>query len=240
MPTTAPHYLLLTETECNPLAPHEGGRWRFVLEAMNPDSDPQVSDENRIEVSESEADVWGERLQLLAVVRGVEALDQPSKLTLITNSSLVGNRIRKGFDRWIEKDWRWENFGRLKPIKDADLWKRIHAATQIHSIECRVWQFSSRLSETDWDAVEANRPWNRVDQPHPQVRKPFGPIEFEDSEVSATRRRPTTTATVSADPFDEPRFVATRTGWARVTEIDPDRDEPIQFPHAFGATANSS
>lgn len=237
MPTTAPHYLLLTESDCNPHAPNQGGRWRFVLEPMNGDSDPRTSGENRIEVSEREADIWGERLQLLAVVRGVEALDQPSKLTLVTNSSLIGNRIRNGFDSWIEKEWRWENFGLLKPIKDADLWKRIHAATQIHSIECRVWQFSNRLAGTDWDVVEANNHWDRVDQSHPQVRKPFGPVEFEET---STRVKQTTIASVAADPIDEPRFVATRTGWARVTEIDPDHHEPIQYPQAFGATANTS
>ena len=230
--------MLLTETDCNPHDPYHGGRWRFVLEPMiNGDSGSQNSAESRVEVSEREADVWGERLQLLAVVRGVEALDQPSKLTLITNSSFIGNRIRKGFDSWIEKDWRWENFGLLKPIKDADLWKRIHAATQIHSIECRVWQFSNRLAGTDWDAVEANNQWDRTDSSHPPVRRPFGPVEFEET---STRIKQTTNASVAADPIDEPRFVATRTGWARVTEIDPDRHEPLQYPQAFGATANSS
>lgn len=230
--------MLLTETDCNPHVQSEGGRWRFVLEPMiNVDSDPQSSIGNRIEVSEREADVWGERLQLLAVVRGVEALEQPSKLTLITNSSLVGSRIRKGFETWIEKDWRWENFGLLKPVKDADLWKRIHAATQIHSIECRVWQFSNRFAGTDWDTIESQNQWQRVDHSHPQVRKPFGPVEFEKP---STRTPTKVDSNLSTDSSAEPRFVATRNGWTRVTEIDPDRHDPIQYPQAFGATANSS
>ena len=72
MQTTAPHYLLLTEAEDHADAT-QGGRWRFVLESMQRDDD-------RVEVSEREANVNGERLQLLAVVRGVEALEQPSKL----------------------------------------------------------------------------------------------------------------------------------------------------------------
>ena len=110
MQTKAPHYLLLTETEDN----FTQGRWRFVLESMDANDD-------RIEVSEREFEILGERLQLLAVVRGIEALEQPSKLTLITSSAYVGKRIRKGFDSWIEKDWRWESFGVLKPVKDADL-----------------------------------------------------------------------------------------------------------------------
>lgn len=229
MQKPTPHYLLLTETDCNPHDPQQGGRWRFVLEPMNIDPNRPGVETGRIEVSEREADVWGERLQLLAVVRGIESLDQPSKLTLITNSSLVSKRLRTGFDSWIENNWRWENFGLLKPVKDADLWKRIHSAMQIHRIECRVWQFSHRLPAMEADSMEPAS-WNRLDGTHPRVRKPFGPVEFESSKSG----QPTDAATQQNRSREEPHFVATRTGWTRVTEIDPDRDDPIQYPQAFG------
>ena len=227
MPKTAPHYLLLTETDHSFTDSSQGGRWRFVLESMS-------SSEERIEVSEREAGVRGERLQLLAVVRGVEALEQPSKLTLITSSVYVGKRIRKGFDRWIENGWRWESFGALEPIKDADLWKRIHAAMQIHSIECRLWQFGQHNRTMAQESAETES-WTRIDDPHPSTRKPFGPVEFERQGPTSRLTQP---VPVAAEHFDEPRFVATKTGWTRVTEIDPDTDHPIQFPQAFGVTAN--
>ena len=224
---TAPHYLLLTETDYDPTDSHLGGRWRFVLEPMNCDVD-------RIEVSERESDVWGERLQLLSVVRGVEALEQPSKLTLITSSAYVGKRIRKGFQSWIDKDWRWESFGALKPVKDADLWKRIHAAMEIHSIECRLWQFGTRHQTNSPEAAEMNS-WNRFDTPHPKLRRPYGPLEFEEK-GSYAKQTPAAVDNAAAT-YDEPRFIATKTGWTRVTEIDPDSDHAIQFPQAFGETA---
>lgn len=228
MPKLTPHFLLLTETNHEFADSHRGGRWRFVLEPMNCDHD-------RIEVSERETDVWGERLQLLSVVRGVEALEQPSKLTLITGSSYVGKRIRKGFEGWIENDWRWESFGVLKPVKDADLWKRIHAAMQIHSIECRLWQFSNRNITNEQETAET-KSWSRVDNAHPSIRRPYGPVEFEES---GTRRQPLEYANgVAKDRYEEPRFIATKTGWTRVTEIDPDMDQPIHFPQAFGETAH--
>ena len=226
MQKTAPHYLLLTETVDKLTDQGREGRWRFVLESMQDDND-------RVEVSERESDVHGERLQLLAVVRGVESLEQPSKLTLITSSAYVGKRIRKGFDRWIENDWRWESFGALKPVKDADLWKRIHAAMQIHSIECRLWQFGDR-HQTNEDQSAETESWNRTDGPHPIVRKPFGPVEFEESRF--TRVQPAATSGFDREDYDEPKFVPTRTGWTRVTEIDPDTDRPLQFPQAFGET----
>lgn len=232
MPTTAPHYLLLTETDYDPAQTDAGGRWRFVLEPMN-------SDKDRIEVSEREADIWGERLELLSVVRGVEALEQPSKLTLITSSAYVGKRIRRGFQSWIDKQWRWESFGALKPVKDADLWKRIHAATQIHSIECRLWQFGRRHQTKHQENAETES-WNRIDDAHPTIRQPYGPVEFEGSKShgrqSSFAQSVFTNANAAAG-YQEPRFVETKTGWTRVTEVDPDSNQSLQFPQAFGETA---
>lgn len=236
MPTNAPHYLLLTETDYDPQHPEDGGRWRFVLEPMNQTAASDHGGIGRIEVSEREADVWGERLDLLALVRGLESLDQPSKLTLITSSALIGKQLRRGFDAWIENDWRWERFGQLKPIKDADLWKRIVAATEIHSVECRLWQFSNRHTSTDWDRIEQAQPWSRHDGPHDRLGKTagsYGPAEFEDAGQTSAANH----SSATQQPFDGPHFVPTRTGWTRVTEIDPDRNQAVQFPLAFGETA---
>ncbi len=226
MQRTAPHYLLLTETEDNFTNDGREGRWRFVLESMHDNAE-------RVEVSERESELCGERLQLLAVVRGVEALEQPSKLTLITSSAYVGKRIRKGFDSWIENDWRWESFGVLKPVKDVDLWKRVYAAMQIHSIECRLWQFGNQHRTNEDNSAETES-WNRIDISHPSVRRPFGPVEFADAR--STKRQPSVASRLPAPDSDEPRFVPTRTGWTRVTEVDPDTDRQLQFPQAFGET----
>ena len=76
--------------------------------------------------------------------------------------------------------------------------------------------------------------WNRIDQPHPVVRKPFGPVEFEDNRKNYAR---TTIATpgagIVAVDQDEPRFVPTKTGWTRVTEIDPDSQASTAIPTSF-------
>lgn len=133
MNETAPHYLLFTEAKNSDQARKNGGRWRFVLE--------QIGTTTRIEESDDEPGTWGERLQLLSVVRGLEALQQPSRITLITSSKYVGRGIRRSMTQWRENDWQWEHFGQMTPIKSHDLWKRIDQAMQIHQINCRVWQF---------------------------------------------------------------------------------------------------
>lgn len=132
MRNAAPHYLLLSETQVNRHG--SAGNWRFVLERMD--------GSGRIEVADEEPEMRGERLQLLAVVRGLEALEQPSRVTLITPSSYVGRGIRNGLDVWRENDWKWERFGEMIPVKNADLWKRIDHALDFHVVDCRVWNFS--------------------------------------------------------------------------------------------------
>jgi ribonuclease HI len=133
--TTAPHFLLLTQTHSTADSADRGGTWRFVLEEMG--------SSERIEVTEHEPGLWGERLQLLAVVRGLEALEQPSRVTLITPSRFVGNGIRRGISLWKENGWQWENFDQMSSIKNCDLWRRVDQAMQFHQITCRIWDFGT-------------------------------------------------------------------------------------------------
>jgi ribonuclease HI len=173
MNTTAPHYLLFTEAK-RVSEPSVGGRWRFILE--------QIGCAARIEEADLEPGVTGERLQLLAVVRGLEALEQESRVTLITSSKYVGRGIRRGLTQWRRNDWKWERFGILTLIKNHDLWQRIDRAMQFHHINCRVWQF---------DPPEV---CNRVAQGHDQpeftgVRLYSAPSNADVSETTSPLRR---------------------------------------------------
>jgi len=125
----SPHYLLFSESS----ETIEPGRWRFVLRASD--------GSRRLVVDEVEPDTRGERLELLTVIRGLESLDEPSSVTLVTRSTYVREGIRYGVSEWPKNGWRWESFGRMVPVKNADLWQRIHRAMQFHRVECRVWRF---------------------------------------------------------------------------------------------------
>ena len=83
MQAPAAHYLLFTDSDGRSC---ESSKWRFVLQP--------IGGGERIVAADAEADADGMRLALLAVVRGLEALDAPSRVTL-----LVANRfVRRGFD----------------------------------------------------------------------------------------------------------------------------------------------
>ncbi len=85
-------------------------------------------------------DARGDRLELLTVVRGLEALEQPSRVTLWTPSTYVREGIRHGLREWRENGWQWEYFGRMVPVKNDDLWKRLDRAMEFHQLDCRTWR----------------------------------------------------------------------------------------------------
>ena len=94
-----------------------------------------------LEAADDEPESDPARLELLAVVRGLEALDQPSRVTLVTPSRYVTRGLRFGLDEWRENGWQWERFGEMQRVKNCDLWQRIDRAMRYHRIDCRDWRF---------------------------------------------------------------------------------------------------
>ncbi len=137
-----PHFLLFCDTHHHdnsstdatqmPYAGVGGGRWHFVLE--------QLDGPERLEAADSEAAVNRERLALLSVVRGLEALEQPSQVTLVTTSRYVSRGLRYGLSTWREADYMWERFGEQRPVRNSDLWRRVDTALQFHGVKCRLIQ----------------------------------------------------------------------------------------------------
>ena len=139
MTVSAPHYLLFSESQARRPAAStrrtraDVGQWRFVLET--------VDGKTRFEAADEEPESEESRLALLAVVRGLEALSQPSRVTVVTTSRYVSRGFLFGLQDWRANGWRWERFGEMTPIKNRDLWQRIDRAMQYHQVECRVWRF---------------------------------------------------------------------------------------------------
>ena len=74
------------------------------------------------------------RMEMMAVIAALEALKRPSVAVVYTDSQYV----QKGISEWI-LGWKargWITAAKA-PVKNADLWKRLDAATQTHTIEWR-------------------------------------------------------------------------------------------------------
>jgi ribonuclease HI len=121
-----PQFLLFAETGPGPVS----GAWRFILRA--------IDGVKHFEAADVEADVFGERLDLLTLVRALESLDQPSRVTLIGCSNYIRQGIQFGMPDWRMNDWNWEWFGQMVPVKNADLWQRLDRLMAFHQVECRL------------------------------------------------------------------------------------------------------
>jgi ribonuclease HI len=126
-----PHFLLFAEAQ----AESGRGSWRFSLS--------RVGEPNGFAAAAPEPIACQERLELLAVVRGLEAIDEPARVTLVTNSRYVNRGLKRGLAEWRLADWRWERFGQLVPVRDADLWRRVDRALEFHELDCRLWRFDA-------------------------------------------------------------------------------------------------
>jgi ribonuclease HI len=129
MNSTTPHLLLSSRIENVPL----GGRWQFLLRSKDGGL--------RFEASDTEPDIPSERLDLLTVVRALESLDQPSRVTIVECSDYIWKGVRFGLPEWRATEWRWEFFGQMVPVKNADLWQRLDRVLEFHDVECRRRRF---------------------------------------------------------------------------------------------------
>lgn len=132
----SPHFLLFAEASQEESATL---KWRFVLQ--------NVCTKHRLSATDAEpCERRSDRLELLAVVRGLEALEGPARVTLVTKSRYVSRGIKKGLAEWRENNWRWEHFGRIVEVRDADLWKRVDRALSFHEVDCQAWLFGMPAS----------------------------------------------------------------------------------------------
>jgi ribonuclease HI len=139
-----PHYLLFCDgnfaANGDTNAVSQRGRWRFVLE--------NVGTGEKVEATDSELSSQPDRTALVAVLRGLEALEQPSRVTLVTTSRYVSRGLQYGLTEWRENDFSWEHFGTVQPIRNADLWKRIDRTLAFHLVQCR-WMAQGDASDAD-------------------------------------------------------------------------------------------
>lgn len=110
--------------------PEGSGRWNFRLESF----DGRV----RIDAEDEEAGAHADHLALLALVLGLEAIDQPADVLVLTPNRYIWQGLSEGLDEWRENGWQWESFGGLVPIKYVDLWQRVERLRTIHEVSCRA------------------------------------------------------------------------------------------------------
>ncbi|QTI69882.1 ribonuclease HI [Gordonia polyisoprenivorans] len=86
------------------------------------------------EISGSAPDTTNNKMELQAAIEGLAALKRPSTVILYTDSSYVRNGIMKWVAGWQRNGWKTAD---KKPVKNADLWKRLIDEEKRHQVEWR-------------------------------------------------------------------------------------------------------
>jgi ribonuclease HI len=87
---------------------------------------------NEKELSGGEAATTNNRMELMAAIRGLEALKRPCQVTLMTDSRYVMDGLTKWLPGWLRNGWRT---AARAPVKNADLWQELLAASKPHRIK---------------------------------------------------------------------------------------------------------
>jgi len=80
----------------------------------------------------SEADTTNNRMELMAAISALEALKQPSKVALTTDSKYVLQGLTEWLPNWKKRNWQT---AAKKTVKNVDLWQRLDTAAQAHEID---------------------------------------------------------------------------------------------------------
>ena len=86
------------------------------------------------EGSGPETDTTNNRMELMAAIRGLEALSKPCEVLLQSDSQYVV----KGITSWL-KDWKRRGWKKAdgKPVLNADLWQVLDTQLARHRVEAR-------------------------------------------------------------------------------------------------------
>ena len=87
------------------------------------------------ELMGGEALTTNNRMELTAVIQGLQALKKPSHVRVYTDSSYVQKGMTEWLAGWKLKQWRTAD---KKPVKNDDLWRILDGLAQQHTVQW-IW-----------------------------------------------------------------------------------------------------
>ena len=107
--------------------PDGPGGYGAVLEYVDTKGELHVK-----ELSQGYVRTTNNRMELMAVIAALEALNRPCTVEVYSDSQYVVNAFNQHWvDGWLKKGWKR---GKNEPVKNVDLWKRLLEAKAPHSV----------------------------------------------------------------------------------------------------------
>ncbi len=122
--TDAPEVILFTDGACSG-NPGPGG-WAFILR--------HVPSGKEVEGSGGERLTTNNRMEMTAVIRGLEKLKRATFVELMTDSTYVAQGLGQWLAKWKANGWRRRTHDGFSPVKNEDLWRRLDELIAAHRL----------------------------------------------------------------------------------------------------------
>ncbi|HEY5775848.1 MAG TPA: ribonuclease HI [Xanthomonadales bacterium] len=113
------HVVMYTDGACSG-NPGPGG-WGTVM----------MSGKHRKEMSGGERETTNNRMEMMAIIAGAEALKRGCSVDIYTDSTYVMKGMTEWLEGWKQRGWRTAS---RQPVKNVDLWQRLEKALDRHEV----------------------------------------------------------------------------------------------------------
>jgi ribonuclease HI len=120
----SPEVQLFTDGACSG-NPGPGG-WAFILR--------HLATGKELETSGGERETTNNRMEMMAVIQGLMALKRPARVEIISDSIYVGKGLSEWMPKWKLNGWKRREGGKLKPIKNEELWRQMDELLALHQV----------------------------------------------------------------------------------------------------------
>ena len=85
----------------------------------------------KLELSQGYVETTNNRMELMGVITGLEALNRPCNVKVVSDSQYVINAFNEHWiDSWVKSNWKRKS----GPVLNSDLWKRLLKAMEPHKV----------------------------------------------------------------------------------------------------------
>ena len=126
--SSLPFVQLFTDGACSG-NPGPGG-WAYILK--------HPASRKVVEASGGDSSTTNNRMELQAVIAGLEALKRRSSVEIVTDSEYVARGSREWLPGWKRNGWRRREGKKLKPLKNEEQWRKLDELLARHDVRFTV------------------------------------------------------------------------------------------------------
>lgn len=102
------------------------GGWAFIMRCGTTGKE--------LERSGGEPESTNNKMELMAVIQGLQVLKEPCEVTLYADSQYVLQGMKTWMAGWKSRGWKRKEGSRLAEVKNVELWKLLDGLMQTHKI----------------------------------------------------------------------------------------------------------